>query len=75
MLKKLMQVVTKSRETGINLMLGIEACCEILDAMESDIDDSLMYDCLCTRAGLYLKVCLHLFIVHQISVPCETYGF
>uniref|UniRef100_A0ACD5WSS1 Uncharacterized protein n=2 Tax=Avena sativa TaxID=4498 RepID=A0ACD5WSS1_AVESA len=54
-LKKLMQFVIKSLETGTNLMQGIEACSEILDAMESDIDDSLMHDCLCTRAGLYLK--------------------
>jgi WD and tetratricopeptide repeat-containing protein 1 len=70
MIKKLMQFAIRSLETGTNLMHGIEACCEILEAMESDIDDCLMYDCLCTRAGLYLKVCLHLFIVYQISVPC-----
>ncbi|VAH86927.1 unnamed protein product [Triticum turgidum subsp. durum] len=55
MLKKLMQVVIKSLETGTNLMHGIEACCEILEALESDIDDSTRHDCLCTRAGLYLK--------------------
>lgn len=69
MLKKLMQVVIISLETGTNLMHGIEACCEILEAMESDIDDSTRHDCLCTRAGLYLKVCYHLFISYQISVP------
>jgi WD and tetratricopeptide repeat-containing protein 1 len=49
-------------------MHGIEACCEILEAMESDIDDSFIYDCLCTRAGLYLKVRLHLFISDLCSV-------
>lgn len=66
MLKK---VLIKSLETGTNLMHGIEACCEILEAMESDIDDSLMYEVLCTRAGLYLKVCLYLFI--RVSNLCS----
>jgi WD and tetratricopeptide repeat-containing protein 1 len=66
--KKLMQFAIKSLESGTNLMHGIEACCEILEAMESDIDDSFIYDCLCTRAGLYLKVRLHLFISDLCSV-------
>ncbi|KQK23224.1 hypothetical protein BRADI_1g72086v3 [Brachypodium distachyon] len=55
MLKKLMQAMIKSLETGTNLMHGIEACCQILEVMDSDIDDKMRHDCLCTRAGLYLK--------------------
>jgi WD and tetratricopeptide repeats protein 1 len=58
MCKKFMQVATRSLETGKNLMLGIEACSEVLESMEPDIDDDTRHEFLCTRAALYLKVCL-----------------
>lgn len=52
-----MQVATRSLEIGMNLMLGIEACSEVLESIGSDIDDDMEHDFLCTRAALYLKVC------------------
>ncbi|KAL6867261.1 hypothetical protein ACP4OV_015285 [Aristida adscensionis] len=55
MCSKFMQVATKSLETGANLMLGIEACSEVLESVGPDIDDGMIHDFLCTRAGLYLK--------------------
>jgi WD and tetratricopeptide repeats protein 1 len=56
--KKLVQAATKYLETGTNLMHGIEACSEVLESVGLDIDDYMKHDCLCTRAGLYLQVCL-----------------
>ncbi|KAF0911231.1 hypothetical protein E2562_007999 [Oryza meyeriana var. granulata] len=53
--KKLMQVATKSLEMGTNLMHGVEACSTVLQAMDPSIDDNMKHDCLCVRAGLYLK--------------------
>jgi len=58
MCRKFMQVATRSMEMGKNLMHGIDACSEVLESVGPDIDDSMRHDCLCTRAGLYLKVCL-----------------
>ncbi|GJN08843.1 hypothetical protein PR202_ga26802 [Eleusine coracana subsp. coracana] len=55
MCKKLMQVAAKYLETETNLMHGIEACSEVLESVGLDIDDGIKHDCLCTRAGLYLK--------------------
>ncbi|KAL5218581.1 hypothetical protein ABZP36_019265 [Zizania latifolia] len=55
MFKKLILVATKSLEMGANLMHGVEACSTVLQAVEPDIDDNMRHDCLCTRAGLYLK--------------------
>ncbi|KAL5210199.1 hypothetical protein ABZP36_005822 [Zizania latifolia] len=55
MCKKLMQDASKSLEMGTNLMHGVEACSTVLQAVEPDIDDNVKHDCLCTRAGLYLK--------------------
>ncbi|KAK3150701.1 hypothetical protein QOZ80_3AG0236560 [Eleusine coracana subsp. coracana] len=55
MCKKLMQVAAKYVETETNLMHGIEACSEVLESVGLDIDDGIKHDCLCTRAGLYLK--------------------
>jgi WD and tetratricopeptide repeats protein 1 len=52
------QAATKYLETGTNLMRGIEACSEVLESVGLDIDDDMNHDCLCTRAGLYLQVCL-----------------
>uniref|UniRef100_A0A0D9VQH6 Anaphase-promoting complex subunit 4 WD40 domain-containing protein n=1 Tax=Leersia perrieri TaxID=77586 RepID=A0A0D9VQH6_9ORYZ len=53
--KKLMQVATKSLEMGTDLMHGVEACSTVLPAVDPYIDDNMKHDCLCTRAGLYLK--------------------
>jgi hypothetical protein len=58
MCKKFMQVATRSLEIGKNLMHGIEACSEVLESTEPDIDDDMRHGFLCTRAALYLKVCL-----------------
>lgn len=58
MCKKFMQATTRSLEMGKNLMHGIEACSEVLESMGSDIDDDMRHEFLCTRAALYLKVCL-----------------
>jgi len=58
MCKKFMQVATRSLETGKNLMRGIEACSEVLESIKPDIDDDMRHEFLCTRAALYLKVCL-----------------
>lgn len=55
MCKKFMQIATTSLEAGSNLMRGIEACSEVLEAMGPDIGDDTMHDLLCTRAALYLK--------------------
>jgi len=55
MCRKFMQVATRSLELGKNLMHGIDACSEVLESVGPDIDDSMRHDCLCTRAGLYLK--------------------
>ncbi|KAF8776119.1 hypothetical protein HU200_003804 [Digitaria exilis] len=52
---KFMQIATSSLETGKNLMCGIEACTEVLESVGPDIDGNTRHDCLCTRAGLYLK--------------------
>ena len=67
MCKKLMQVATEHLETRINLMHGIEACSEVLESVGLGIDDNMKHDCLCTRAGLYLKVCLLLCSSFQSS--------
>jgi WD and tetratricopeptide repeat-containing protein 1 len=53
-----MHVATRSLEMGKNLMCGIDACSEVLESVGPDIDSNMIHDCLCTRAGLYLKVCL-----------------
>lgn len=53
-----MHVATRSLEMGKNLMCGIDACNEVLESVGPDIDSNMIHDCLCTRAGLYLKVCL-----------------
>ncbi|XP_020400929.1 DDB1- and CUL4-associated factor 8 isoform X2 [Zea mays] len=55
MCKKFMQVATRSLEIGKNLMHGIEACSEVLESTEPDIDDDMRHGFLCTRAALYLK--------------------
>ncbi|KAG2554212.1 hypothetical protein PVAP13_9KG648500 [Panicum virgatum] len=55
MCRKFMQVATRSMEMGKNLMYGIDACSEVLESVGPDIDDNMRHDCLCTRAGLYLK--------------------
>ncbi|PUZ42476.1 hypothetical protein GQ55_9G585700 [Panicum hallii var. hallii] len=55
MCRKFMQVATRSLEMGKNLMHGIDACSEVLESVGPDIDDNIRHDCLCTRAGLYLK--------------------
>uniref|UniRef100_A0A0E0NQR8 Anaphase-promoting complex subunit 4 WD40 domain-containing protein n=1 Tax=Oryza rufipogon TaxID=4529 RepID=A0A0E0NQR8_ORYRU len=69
--KKLMQVATKSLEMGTNLMLGVEACSTILLAVDHNIDDNMKHDCLCTRAGLYLKCKVYRF---QIISGASVYG-
>jgi WD and tetratricopeptide repeat-containing protein 1 len=58
MCRKFMHVATRSLEMGKNLMCGIDACSEVLESVGPDIDSNMIHDCLCTRAGLYLKVCL-----------------
>lgn len=35
---------------------GIEACNEILEGHGGDVGRELEYECLCTRASLFLKV-------------------
>uniref|UniRef100_A0A0A9D2H6 WD and tetratricopeptide repeat protein, putative n=1 Tax=Arundo donax TaxID=35708 RepID=A0A0A9D2H6_ARUDO len=55
MCKKLMQVAKRCLEMDTNLMHRIEACSEVLESAGPDIDSDMRHDCLCTRAGLYLK--------------------
>ncbi|XP_062210151.1 protein ALTERED SEED GERMINATION 2-like isoform X1 [Phragmites australis] len=55
MCKKFVEVATKCLEIGTNLMHGIGACSEVLESIGADVDDDMRHDCLCTRAGLYLK--------------------
>ncbi|CAL4929477.1 unnamed protein product [Urochloa decumbens] len=55
MCRKFMQVAARALEMGKNLMRGIDACNEVLESVGPDIDDHMMHDFLCTRAGLYLK--------------------
>lgn len=53
---KLVKVASKALEDGSNYLYGIEACSEVLDGKDSDIDNALKYECLCVRAALFLKV-------------------
>ncbi|MQM04525.1 hypothetical protein Taro_037326, partial [Colocasia esculenta] len=52
---KLLQSAAQSLEQGVNCLYGIEACSEVLDGKGIVIGDSLMHECLCTRAALFLK--------------------
>ncbi|KMZ63696.1 hypothetical protein ZOSMA_3G01800 [Zostera marina] len=52
---KLVKVASKALEDGSNYLYGIEACSEVLDGKDSDIDNALKYECLCVRAALFLK--------------------
>lgn len=72
MCKKLMHAAAKYLETGTNLMHGIEACSEVLESVGLDLDDDIKHDCLCTRAGLYLKVCLLLFSSFQSCLAHDS---
>uniref|UniRef100_A0A1D1ZD60 WD and tetratricopeptide repeats protein 1 n=1 Tax=Anthurium amnicola TaxID=1678845 RepID=A0A1D1ZD60_9ARAE len=52
---KLLQTAAESLEEGSNYLYGIEACSEILDGKGPEIDGALKHECLCIRAGLFLK--------------------
>ncbi|KAM7253282.1 hypothetical protein ACFE04_008850 [Oxalis oulophora] len=53
--RELVEIAKSSLEEGNNLFYGIEACNEVLYGNSCDIGPILLYECLCTRAGLFLK--------------------
>ncbi|KAF6160671.1 hypothetical protein GIB67_019611 [Kingdonia uniflora] len=54
--KGLVQAADKILKEGTNYLCGIEACNEVLDGIGNEaVRTELKYECLCTRAALFLK--------------------
>ncbi|XP_017645924.1 protein ALTERED SEED GERMINATION 2-like [Gossypium arboreum] len=53
--RMLVEIAKRSLEERTNIFHAIEACNEVLDGNNGDIDPSLRHECLCTRAALLLQ--------------------